>query len=63
LIIRSFSLFLGDYPNEAKTLDQVVHGNIKLSGDAYLYFVLFFALNVAVSYVQHKLYPGLNENS
>lgn len=59
LIIRGLSFFLGGYPNEAQTFAQLKEGNFKLSGYVYLYFLLFIALNVAGTWVQHKTDPQL----
>jgi uncharacterized membrane protein len=59
MIIRGLSFFLGGYPNEAQTFAQLKEGNFKLSGYVYLYFLLFVALNVAGTWVQHKTDPEL----
>jgi hypothetical protein len=59
LIIRGLSFFLGGFPNEAQTFNQVKEGNFKLSGYIYLYFLLFVALNVAGTWVQHKTDPEI----
>jgi len=61
MIIRGLSFFLGGYPNEAQTFAQLKEGNFKLSGYVYLYFLLFIALNVAGTWVQHKTDSNLNK--
>ena len=59
LIIRGLSFFIGGYPNEVKIFTELSEGKFRLSVSFMLYVVLFFLLNVAGTYVQHKTDPGL----
>lgn len=55
LLVRGVSLFIGDFPNEITTFQEIISGQFKLETTYYAYIGAIFITCLSGIIVQHKL--------